>query len=77
MKATKEEAEEHLCQGYSDPRRDDSLEEIEKLINPKEPATPFRVEELSWQDLNTFLRKARVKSAPGPNGIPYKVYKHC
>lgn len=77
LKATKEEVEEHLRQVHSDPRREDSLEEMEKLIQPAEPATPFRAEEPSWQEVNTFLRKARAKSAPGPNGIPYKVYKYC
>ncbi|XP_058268375.1 uncharacterized protein LOC131367135 [Hemibagrus wyckioides] len=77
LKATKEEVEKHLRQVHSDPRREDSLEEMQELIKPTEPAIPFRDEELSWQEMNTFLRKVRAKSAPGPNGIPYKVYKYC
>lgn len=77
LKATKEEMEEHHRQVHSDPRREDSLEEMQELIKPTEPAIPFRDEEPSWQEMNTFLRKARAKSAPGANGIPYKVYKYC
>lgn len=76
LKATKEEVEEHLCQVHSDPRRMDSLEE-EKLIKPAKSTIPFGVEEPSWQEVNNFLRKARGKSAPGPNGIPYNVCKNC
>lgn len=26
-------------------------------------------------EVNDFLKKARGRSKPGPNGIPYKVYK--
>ncbi|KAL7377121.1 hypothetical protein ABVT39_022076 [Epinephelus coioides] len=33
-------------------------------------STSARAEEPSWQKVNTFLRKARAKSAPGPNSIP-------
>lgn len=51
--------------------------EMEKLIKSTEATTPFAVEEPSWQEVNNFLKKARVKSAPGPNGIPYKVYNCC
>ncbi|KAK0137644.1 hypothetical protein N1851_026134 [Merluccius polli] len=61
----------------SDPRREDSLEEIEKLIKPAESTIPFGAEEPSWHEVNNFLKKARGKSAPGTNGIPYKVYKYC
>jgi len=29
------------------------------------------------QEVNNFVRKARGRSAPGTNGIPYRVYKNC
>ena len=28
-------------------------------------------------EMRAIVRKARAGSAPGPNGIPYKVYKMC
>ncbi|XP_056314571.1 uncharacterized protein LOC130229674 [Danio aesculapii] len=77
LEATKEEVEDHLRQAHSDPRREKGLGEMEKLLKPTAPSILFRSEEPSWQEVNTFLRKARAKSAPGPNGIPYKVYKCC
>eukprot|EP00064_Thunnus_orientalis_P020212 superscaffoldBa00005436_g20344 len=60
LKATKEEVREHLCQLHSDSRREDSLEEMEKLITPAEPTIPFRVEEPSWWEDNNFLKVARL-----------------
>ena len=29
------------------------------------------------KELNDVIRKERAASAPGPNGIPYRVYKKC
>lgn len=75
LKATKEEVEKHLCQVYSDPKREDSLEEMERLIKLAEPMFPSKEEEPSWRKVRHFLKKARGKSAPWPNGIPYNVYK--
>ena len=43
-----------------------------RTIKPAEPTIPCSAEEPSWQEVNNFLKKA-----PGPNGIPYKVYKYC
>ncbi|KAK0138095.1 hypothetical protein N1851_025637 [Merluccius polli] len=48
---------------------------MEKLIKIAKPTIPFGAEEPSWQEVNNFLKKARGKSALGPNGIPHKVYK--
>ena len=31
----------------------------------------------TWKEFTAVLRKTRNKSPPGPNGIPYKVYKKC
>ena len=77
LKATKEEVEEHLRQVHSDSRREDGLGEMERLTKPAEPTIAFKEEEPTWQEVNSFLKKARGKSAPGPNGIQYNVYKHC
>ncbi|KAK0139944.1 hypothetical protein N1851_023144 [Merluccius polli] len=59
LKATKEQVEEHLHQVHSDPRREDSLKEMEKLIKPADPTIPFGAEEPNWQEVNNFLKKAR------------------
>ena len=35
------------------------------------------MKEPSWKEVKQVVMKARSSSAPGPNGIPYKVYKKC
>ena len=35
------------------------------------------LKEPSWNGLKEVVKKARSESAPGPNGIPYMVYKRC
>ena len=47
------------------------------LVRPTEPGVQFDLGPLKVKELETFLRKARSASAPGPNGIPYRVYKKC
>ncbi|GFO00758.1 polyprotein [Plakobranchus ocellatus] len=31
----------------------------------------------SLQEVIAVVNKARAKSAPGPNGVPYQLYKRC
>lgn len=35
------------------------------------------VKESVWKEVNDFVKKERPHSAPGPNGVPYIVYKKC
>lgn len=35
------------------------------------------VKESAWKEVNDFVKKERSHSAPGPNGVPYIVYKKC
>ena len=49
----------------------------EDLIQYEEPEFKFKNEVPSWSEFNKRLRRTRSKSAPGPNGIPYLVYKRC
>lgn len=66
--------EEHICEVHSDPRCEDELEEMAKLIKPDEPTIPFEVSEPIWLEVNYFLKKARGRSVPGPNGIRTRCY---
>ena len=38
---------------------------------------PLDVREPTWKEVQDVVKKARSGSAPGPSGIPYKVYKKC
>ncbi len=77
LKAPKEEVDEHLRKVHSDPRRKEELDLEGKLSGSEEPTIPFDDGELRWQEVNDFIRKARGRSAPGTNGISYRVYKNC
>lgn len=71
----REEVEEHLRKVHSDPRREEELDLEGKLCCPEEPTISFDDGEPRWQEVSDF--KARGRSAPGPNGTLYRVYKNC
>ena len=77
LQATRKETEQYLQNTYSDPDRELELEDHPKLWSPEEPTTPldFSVPKLS--DVHEIIRKSRSGSAPGPNGLPYRMYKQC
>ena len=43
----------------------------------EEPQVEYNSSLPSWHEFNRKLRKTRNKSAPGPNGVPYLLYKRC
>nr|XP_034324819.1 uncharacterized protein LOC117689102 [Crassostrea gigas] len=73
----KAEVEKHLKEVHSDEKRDEELPEQPKLIQVCEPEHIFDESEPTTKKVRDVIRKARAASAPGPNGIPYKVYKNC
>lgn len=77
LRVSKTELEEHVEAVYSDKERDSELQPIDGLVWPGPPGKEFDVGELRWKEVTEFVRKARSGSAPGANGIPYKVFKSC
>ena len=77
LESTKEEVEEFLKTAHGDAQREEDLGEIEGLHQYPEPQVEFKAEPPSWKEFQAVLKKARTKSAAGPNGVPYKFYKNC
>ena len=77
LKSSKEEVEAFLHQAHSDSKRDEPLEVIDGLHEFPEPAHKYDSSLPTKKEFNEILRKAKAKSAPGPNGVPYRVYKNC
>ena len=77
LQATKEELEDHLRKTYSDESRHEDLEEIEGVTLSSAPKEVFNTKPPRLAEIQQIVRKARCKSAPGPNGVPYLVYKKC
>uniref|UniRef100_A0A8W8L8P9 Reverse transcriptase domain-containing protein n=1 Tax=Magallana gigas TaxID=29159 RepID=A0A8W8L8P9_MAGGI len=75
--AEKAEVEQHLKEVHSEEKRDEELPEQPKLMQVCEPEHIFDESELTAKEVRYVIRKARAASAPGPNGIPYQVYKNC
>ncbi|GFN92197.1 LOW QUALITY PROTEIN: reverse transcriptase [Plakobranchus ocellatus] len=75
--AKREELETHLKKTYSDPTREIPLEETTGIIWPAAPGIKFDSKPPSLQKVIAVVNKARAKSAPGPNGVPYLLYKRC
>ena len=73
----KEEVEQHLRDTHSDPNRQQELGDCPQLLQPDEPTVTFDESEPKWKEVEDIIKKARASSAPGPNGITYKVYKNC
>ena len=74
---TKEELEESLRNTYSDPFKNTPLDHMAGIPRPTEPGHPFRLGDYTLEEVKNFIKKARAKSAPGQDGVPYKVYKRC
>ena len=68
--------EEHLTKTYSKPEDPTPLN-IPGLVRPKGPTKPFNDKQPTLEEIKKVVKKARAKSAPGPNGIPYLLYKRC
>ena len=77
MEKSQEEVEAHLKETHSDPEREMDLPAHNKLISPEGPTEAFDDSQPRLTEFNEVLKRARSASAPGPNGIPYKVYKNC
>ena len=77
LESSKEEVEQFLHNAHSDSNKNIPLEDIEGLFEYPEPQHEYDSSLPTWKEFNEVLRKARTKSAPGPNGVPYKLYKNC
>ena len=67
----------HLKSTFSDKTREQDLGPCENLIDPPKPSKDFVIREPTLKEVKTVVQTARSCSAPGPSGVPYRVYKHC
>ena len=77
LTSSKEEVEEFVEESFSDPSRNNALAEDHGLGTIDPPTTSLNIDFPSWREVQEVVKHARSSSAPGPSGIPYKVYKRC
>ncbi|GFR82829.1 reverse transcriptase [Elysia marginata] len=74
---SREDLKAHLKETYSDTNRELPLDETAGLLWPAAPGIKFNNKPPNLQEVVAVVNKARAKSAPGPNGVPYLLYKRC
>ena len=66
------ELEEHLTNTYSD-----DLRHIPFQVSIDIPVVPLPPSMFSLEEVRRVIRKAKNRSALGPNGVPNLLYKRC
>ncbi|XP_072176459.1 uncharacterized protein [Diadema setosum] len=76
LDCSRQELNNHLQQTYSSDASN-AFEEWDGAIKPDPPSQPFRDTAPSFRELKVILGRTRNASAPGQNGLPYRMYKKC
>lgn len=77
LSSPKEEVEAFLKETHGDPYSGLELNENPEVGTADHPSIVFNANEPTWKEIQEVVKKARAASAPGPSGIPYRVYKKC
>lgn len=77
LRNTKEEVETYLGKTHGDSGGEEGGEIPDDLWEYSSPEVMFNNEPPSFGEFRKRLERTRAKSAPGPNGVPYLVYKRC
>lgn len=72
-----EELDLHMQITHRDLNCQRDLGQCDILVDPPPPTKDFNNRETLLKEVKEIVRKARSSSAPGPSGVPYKVYKYC
>ena len=75
---TKEACEQHFRATYSDDTREQPYDSPPPGVQrPAPPEVAFDSDPPTDDEIRSALWKKRNRSSPGPNGIPYVVFKRC
>ena len=77
LESSKEDVESYLRETHSDPEREEPLGTCDRIQPEELPTMPLNSTLPTFKEVQEVTKKARSRSAPGPNGVPYKVYKKC
>ena len=77
LEISRPELESYIKEQYSDPAKATPLGSPGYVPRPAPPTSLFDAALPKLSEVAEVVRKARASSAPGPNGIPYKLYKYC
>ena len=67
----------HFVSCYTDDDRCSVFEQLDELPVCETPQTAFKGSPPTFSELTSVLKRKRNSSSPGPNGVPYIVWKMC
>ena len=70
-----QKAQDFFRKTYSDNSRGMTYQHPPNILRPGKPHYPFKTSPPTTEEIITSLSRKRNAAAPGPNGIPYLVYK--
>ena len=73
---TEDEMNADIRNTHQDPRLDDPLGESPDVRPVKFPENYFDEGDITLREVEVIIEKARAKSAQGPSGLTYKIYKY-
>ena len=76
LKAPIRELEEHLRKTYSDNQRHMPASIPDDMPPIQPPEHQMETRPPTWSEVESTVKRARTASAPGPNGVPYRLYKN-
>ena len=76
LKVPIRELEEHLRKTYSDDQRLVPASIPNDMPPMQPPEHQMETRPPTWSEVESTVMRARTASAPGPNGIPYRLYKN-
>ena len=77
LRVNKETLDHHKSSTVSDQFYDIPLDDLEGLPPTPSITKPFSITTFKYEEFDRIVSTRRNASAPGLNGIPYKVYKKC
>ncbi len=77
LKTSKDQVEEHLRTIYTDEKKDEPIVVPTDIPPVSPPQHQFDISPPKLSEVKQAVKKARSASAPGPNGVPYSVYKNA
>ena len=77
LKVPRRELEDHLEMTYKDNQRLEGRDIPSDMPPIPQPEHQLDESPPRWSEIEQAVKKARAASAPGPNGIPYRLYKNA
>lgn len=73
----KRELEQHLKKTHSDNQRHLPVSIPDDMPPIQPPQHQLETRPPTWNEVVSTVKRARTASAPGPNGVPYRLYKNA